>query len=164
MMSGSFGKIACLCSCSTDKPTLGPLCWQEGSGGLISLGVLIGVPALKLNEDSALLSPVRRRECCSKPLQCTWEELTWTLSHDGWNSLFNGAYWAIQEDGVLFLNLSRYAGVCFQKFILPPCSNSWSTKPTRVWPQVDEGEAVRPWVPSWTDCSEGQCIWVRKET
>lgn len=125
--------------------------------------VLIGVATLKLNEDSDLLSPVRRRECCSKPLQCTWGVLIWALSHDGWNSLFNGAYWAIQEDGVLFLNLSRYAGVCFQKFILPPCSNSWSTKPTWAWPQVDEGEAVKPWVPSWTDCSEGQCIWVRQE-
>lgn len=71
MMSGSFGKIACLCSLSTDKPTLGPLCWQEGSGGLISLGVLIGVPALKLKEDSALLSPVRRESAaqshCSAP-------------------------------------------------------------------------------------------------
>lgn len=47
MTSGSFGKIACRCSYSTDKPTLGPLCQQEGSGGLSSFGVLFGVAILK---------------------------------------------------------------------------------------------------------------------
>lgn len=33
MTSRSFGKIACWISRSTNNPTLGPVCWQEGNEG-----------------------------------------------------------------------------------------------------------------------------------